>query len=292
MLSVLIATYSLNTFPLVKKLHEQLERQQISFEIICIDDASNSDFNIKNEAINSLTNCTFQSLSKNLGRSKLRNLLGQSANFNWLLFLDGDVLPTSTNFINNYIGETEKNIASVFLGGIAYKNDTDSSQLRWKLGRNGEEQTSEVRNKHPYNYFFTANFLINKKVFRTIQFDENLTKYGYEDLLFAKELERKSITIKHIDNPVFHLGIDDNFTFINKTKQALENLSVLVSSGKIKNEDTKIYKTYYKLKKYGLANALTPFISFFERKAVKKSSLNYYHLFRLGYLHEIFKNTK
>lgn len=291
MLSVLIATYNWNAFSLVKELYLQLAKQQIPFEIICIDDASNSDLNIKNEEINFLENCSFKTLEKNIGRSSLRNLLAKKAKYNWLLFLDADVLPTSKKFISKYIGETEKNLAFVYLGGISYKEE-NSNSLRWKLGKKGEEQTAQIRNENPFNYFFTANFLIQKSVFNAVLFDENLKKYGYEDLLFAKELEQKKVKIKHVDNPVFHLGIDDNTTFIKKTKLALENLSFLVNSDKIKVEDTKIYKTYYKLKKYGLANALTPFISFFEKEAIKKSSLKYYHLFRLGYLHKIFKNTK
>lgn len=292
MLSVLIATYNVNTFSLVEKLCQQLEETKITFEIICIDDASKSSLNIQNQQINLLSNCSFETLPKNIGRSKLRNLLVRRSNYNWLLFLDGDVLPTSTDFINNYIGETEKNISSVFLGGIAYKNNENQSQLRWKLGKKGEEKIAEIRNTKPYNYFFTANFLIRKKILQSIKFNEALTKYGYEDLLFAKELENKKIAVKHIDNPVFHLGIDENQIFIDKTKQALENLMLLINTSKLKKEDTKISKTFFKLKRMGVVHILNLFSGRFEWLAEKKSSVFFYQLFRLTYLHKVFKNSK
>ena len=291
MLSVLIVTYNWDAFLLVKELHLQLEKQQILFEIICIDDASNSDLNTNNYKINTLENCSFETLPKNIGRSAIRNLLAKKAQYKWLLFLDADVLPTSKNFISKYVCETENNFTPVFLGGIAYE-EGNSNSLRWKLGKKAEEKKAEVRNKNPFNYFFTANFLIQKSVFNAVQFDENLTKYGYEDLLFAKELEHIKIKIKHLDNTVFHLGIDDNTRFINKTKLALENLSYLVGYNKVRTEDTKIYKAFFKLKKLGITNILVQYLSFFEKQTIKKSSLFYYHLFRLAYLEEVVKNPK
>ncbi len=291
MLSVLITTYNWSSFFLIKRLHQQLEKAQITFEIICIDDASKSELNKENEAINFLSNCNFKSLDKNIGRSALRNLLVSKSKYNWLLFLDGDVLPTSNTFIQKYITEIQQVKISVFLGGIRYRDVDNKNSLRWKLGRKGEERLAIIRNENPYNYFFTGNFLIKKELFNSVKFDEKLTQYGYEDLLFAKELEQQNIPIKHIDNPVFHLGIDDNKTFVIKTKQALENLSLLLKSNQVLKEDTKVSNLFFKLKWLGLGGVLSEFSNKFELLAIKKSSLFYYNLFRLGYLHKVFKDV-
>ena len=52
MLSVLIPTYNYNAFSLVEELHRQLTLEAIIFEIICLDDGSNSVLNNENKKIN------------------------------------------------------------------------------------------------------------------------------------------------------------------------------------------------------------------------------------------------
>ena len=86
MISVLLPTYNYNVFPLVKEIHKQLTQSKIAFEIVCVDDASEEKFKKLNESINTLTFSSFIVLDKNVGRSKIRNLLVSYANFEWILF--------------------------------------------------------------------------------------------------------------------------------------------------------------------------------------------------------------
>ncbi|WP_369047812.1 glycosyltransferase family 2 protein [Tenacibaculum sp. UWU-22] len=291
MLSVLIATYNWDVIHLVENLHQQLNTAAIPFEIICIDDASNSNLNTSNQEINKLTNCYFKTLPKNVGRSALRNLLASKAKHEWLLFLDADVLPTTPHFIKNYLTYFQKNKSSVYVGGVMYRELDDKNLIRWKLGKKNEEQPIKVRNKKPYKYLFTSNFAIKKTVFNPIKFNETLTQYGYEDLLFAKKLEQQKTTIQHINNTVYHIGIDNNTVFLNKTKQALKNLVFLVKSNQISKKDTGIFKTYCVLNRLGLPFFLAKINSSLEKLTITKSSFFYYQLFKLGYLNRILKNT-
>ena len=103
MLSILIPTYNYNVTRLVKEIHKQLLETKIKFEIICLDDGSKSHLNNKNKDINLLSNVNFSELDINIGRSAIRNLLAEKANYKWLLFLDADVIPKSKNFISDYI---------------------------------------------------------------------------------------------------------------------------------------------------------------------------------------------
>lgn len=288
MLSVLIATYNYNAVILVKTLYQQLKTADIPFEIIVIDDASKSVENIKNEEINLFEFSSFKSLSKNIGRSALRNLLIKQSRYNWLLFLDADVLPTTKQFIQNYIDAIAFK-KSVIVGGISYKNQKKQKNIRWKLGKKSEEKPFEIRQENPYQYFFTGNFLIEKSLINTIFFDESLTKYGYEDLVFAKELQQKKIAIHHIENPVFHLGIDENKLFIKKTKEALKNMVFLLENKKISTKDTKLVSTYKALQVFKIPQVLSLFVIVFERLAIVKSSLFFFNLFRITYLHKVFK---
>ena len=292
MISVLIASYNRNVVNLIKELHLQLTNSKVDFEIICLDDASKSHKNIENLSLNNLSYCNFQELKDNIGRSAIRNLLASKAQYNWLLFLDADVLPTSSNFITNYIKELESKEFSVFLGGIKYRDIDNNNLLRWNFGKKSEEIPVSIRKENPNKYFFTANFLIEKEKFNSIKFNEELLDYGYEDLLFSKELEKKQISIKQLENEVFHLGIDENLDFINKTKKAIKNLNILIEKGLLKKEDTKLSVLYFKLKKYKIIGFISVFLKFFEKKAIQNSSVFFYNLFRISYLHLVVKNRK
>lgn len=292
MLSVLIATYNFNTVPLVKEIQLQLSRVSIPYEIICFDDASKSDFNTINQTINNIVHCTFIEHTKNLGRSKNRNLLAKTAKYDWLLFLDGDVLPVNNLFIKNYVALISTNNNKTYTGGIAYKNNETKHLLRYKFGKRSEVFSAFERNKNPEEYFFSSNFLISKSSFNQIEFNEDLLNYGYEDLLFAKKLNQKGIQIKHIDNQVYHLGIDTNEMFLAKSKKAVENLVVLIGDGLLNKNDTKISKFYFKIKPFGLIPFLSLFENYFKNKAVKSASLFCYDVYRLIYLHRVFKNSK
>jgi hypothetical protein len=290
MLSVLIASYNRNVVNLIDELYCQLTNEHIAFEIICLDDASESDINTTNQIINQLPFCSFKSLKKNIGRSAIRNLLASKAKYDWLLFLDCDVLPTDSKFIFNYLQAIKNNNYSVFLGGIKYRDDDSKNLLRWKFGKKSEEINSHIRNKNPDNYFFTANFLIKKDVFETLKFNEKIKDYGYEDLVFAKELIKNKIKIYHIENQVFHLGIDVNKDFIEKTKHAIRNLVFLVEANYLQKKDTKLYRTYYKFNTFGFVSFLVLFTNFFKKITIQKSSITSYNLFRITCLHKVLKN--
>jgi hypothetical protein len=292
MISVLIASYDRDVLALIDVLYRQLTNEHVSFEIICLDDASKSKSNSKNQQVNELPYCTFESLQENIGRSAIRNLLASRANYKWLLFLDADVLPSSAKFISNYLREINTSINPVVLGGIKYRDSDFKNRLRWKFGKKNEEINFVIRNKDPENYFFTANFLIKKDVFDSLMFNEKIRNYGYEDLLFAKELNKNKIKIYHIENEVFHLGIDSNKDFVEKSKQAIHNLAVLVENNYIQKEDTKIYNIYYKLNNFGVVYFLALFTNFFEKRTIQKSSLIFYNLYRVVHLHSILKNRQ
>ncbi len=226
MISVLIPIFNTSVFELVSEIHTQLLQQKVDFEIICIDDASTVFYN-ENTTITALKNVYFYQENKNLGRSKIRNVLAQKAAYNWLLFLDSDVFPKAKNFIKSYLDILMQNTKiKVYCGGIVYKKEQPlkTKKLRWVYGIKREEITVAKRVENPYAYFFGANFLIHKSVFNTCKFDETLVKYGFEDVLFVNLLAQHKVPLLQVNNNVYHLGIEDNAIFIEKTQQAIENL--------------------------------------------------------------------
>ena len=290
MISILIPIYNHNTFPLVKEIHSQLVQNKVIFEIICIDDASSTEFNENNSLINTLCFSKLKVLNKNRGRSKIRNLLAISANYDWLLFLDTDVLPEKSNFISTYLDVISEN-KNIICGGIKYhKEKPDKGKImHWVYGKNREETPLVVRKNRPYNHFFSANFLIHKEVFSVVKFNENLIKYGHEDTLFALDLKKKNIDIKHIVNPVFHIGLESNSFFIEKTKCSIENAFYLYKEKLIIKNEIRLIDTYIRLKLFKTTNLVAYFFKIFHKKievnlCSEKPSLFLFDMYKLGYL--------
>ncbi len=290
MLSILIPTYNYTVVSLVKSLYEQLKKQDNPFEIICFDNGSNLEICSINEEINKIEFCTYKLLKTNGGRSKTRNLLAEKAKYNWLLFLDADVLPVTDNFIHIYFESVLKNDLKVAFGGLKYEGKpTGDRMLRWVYGKSREEIPLSIRKKNPQEHFTSANFLINKDVFQQFKFDESLVKYGYEDTLLAIELNKNNIQITQIDNPVYHLGIDKNEVFLNKTRESVKNLVILNKQQKVDIQDFKILKAFENIKKYKMVNILKTGFEKYANSMEKnlksaKPSLFIYDMYKLGYL--------
>ena len=279
MLSILIPVYNYNVLPLVNELVKQCNIVGIDFEILCQDDASNSPENILNHEINLLPNCSFFINESNLGRGRNINSLSLKAKYDWLLILDCDTFPSQNNFIKNYIDYIKDSQNKIVFGGIIYndKRPQDEKLLRWIYGHK-RESTSVL----------TSNLLIKKEVFLQYPFDESITKYGYEDLLFFSVLKTNLFEVLQIENPTFHLNLETSEIFLHKTKTALENLVFLYNLKKIIKEESKIIKAFEFLEKLKLVrfSALI-----FAKKQTKiernlfspKPSLLLFDLYKLGY---------
>ena len=284
MLSVLIPTYNYNAFFLVDEIHQQLILANITFEIICFDDGSKAELNAENEQINSLKNARFKALENNIGRSAIRNLLAKEASYKWLLFLDADVLPANNLFIKNYIACFEHN-KTVFCGGLLYQHKKENlNLLRYKYGKKHEEISLKIRSQNPNKYFFTSNFLIEKEVFKNVIFEEKLKKYGREDYLFSLKLIKKGYKIAHLQNEVYHLGIDDNNFFVAKTKKAMENLVFLEQEKLIDKDEIALLNFTKKLKRLKLSKFVGNFYPTFEKLAINKSNVFYLNCMKVCYV--------
>ena len=284
MLSVLIPTYNYNAFSLVEKLHRQLTLEAIIFEIICLDDGSNSPLNAKNEKINTFSFSSFISFEKNIGRSAIRNLLADKAKYKWLLFLDADVIPVGSKFVKNYIPCFKKE-NTVFCGGILYQNKKENfSLLRYKYGKKHEEISVQRRNKNSEKYFLTSNCLIQKVVFEVVKFDENLKQYGKEDLLFSLQLIQKNYQVMHLKNEVYHLGLDENILFVTKTKKALENLVYLKNQELIEAKEMSLFVLVRKISLLKMTQTVAKLYPFFEKLTINKSSVFFLNCLKVSYI--------
>ncbi len=228
MLSVLIPVFNQDVTALTETLYRQAKDLAIPFEIRLYDDGSYFQFKIENQKLAVYPNVVYSEMKKNLGRAAIRNKLAKDAKFDTLLFLDCDSGIPNGNFLKNYMDCKDE--ADIINGGREYTIHPPKEEkflLHWTYGTQRESQPVEVRTLKPYRSFMTPNFVIQKKVFERVWFNESLKKYGHEDTLFGYHLKKQKFTIKHIDNPVLHLGLEDTETFLEKAATAVKNFKLI-----------------------------------------------------------------
>ncbi len=223
MISVCIPVFNAD----VRKLADSLIAQagRIPSEIILIDDGSDAAFREMNRELKDKGVRYFE-LGENIGRSRIRNRFTGHAIYKYLLFLDCDSVLPSAQFLENYAEALARFPDHVICGGRIYLAEPPdhSRSLHWKYGIRKESQPVQVRRKDPNRSFMTNNFLLPMKVLKEIPFDERLSGYGHEDSLFGHELGKKGYEIIHIDNPVVHGELELNGAFLDKTREAVQNL--------------------------------------------------------------------
>lgn len=225
MISVCIPIYNFHVVPLVSQLRDQAQQLDTQIEIVCIDDASDEVFREQNAELHDIS--TYILLDNNIGRAAIRNAFLQYAHGDYLLFLDNDS-QIKDGFLSRYI-EILSEHPAVVVGGRIYdrKSDCPECHLRYLYGIEAESRSAEQRREHPYNSFMTNNFMIRRDLLEKIRFDNRLTLYGHEDTLFGYRLEQSNIPITHINNPVVNGDVETNEVFLQKTEEAIQNLSVI-----------------------------------------------------------------
>ena len=61
-------------------------------------------------------------------------------------------------------------------------------------------------------------------LFQQVRFDETL-HFGYEDAHFGLRLQQQGISIRHIDNPVYHLNMDSSTDYLGKIRRSIQNVA-------------------------------------------------------------------
>lgn len=254
MLSILLPVYNCSCVALVTELQRQCVECGTEFEIIVADDGSLSSSDSvlsppdsiaaspllpcpsaavrsratrhslveENRAIANLPHVCYIIREKNVGRSAIRNFLVSQAKGDRLLFIDGDLSLNNPSFIRNYL-QTE---GDVVVGGIAIGGNPDQwkGNLRYRYERQCEAiNTVESRQSQPYQHLAT-NLLVRRSVLGEQPYDENISHYGYEDVLLGKRFQQQQVVIKHIDNPVLFCDFEDNASYLAKTEEALRTL--------------------------------------------------------------------
>jgi glycosyltransferase involved in cell wall biosynthesis len=283
-ISILIPVYNYDVTSLVKGLVLQCSKIDVPTQIIVYEDGS-SLFLSENYSVENTPNVAYFQASENIGRSAARQFLAEKATFQWVLFLDADVLPVSENFITNYITSRQTENHPVVCGGLAYKKEKPETEkvLRWKYGREREEQSVEQRIK--YSHFITsANVLYKKNLFFTL--NTELGDYYGDDLIISQNIKNKGLEVIHINNPVYHLGLETSLEYLQKAERAVAFVVESEKEGKLDTDFMGFQKAFIKLNKMGVSSLALLVLGTFE-KTLRKNltsvnpSLFYFDMYRL-----------
>ncbi len=223
-LSILIPTYNGDCRELVSELSSQAEAlSALDYEIIVADDGSTDSMKVDAcRQVAQFPHCRFISRQHNSGRAAIRNFLAQQATKTWLLFLDCDM----HIFLSNYIERMLSQDGDIVYGGYhVRKESAPSSCLRYRYEWDFQQKHgTEQRRQRPYQHFHTSNFLIRRDIMLAHPFDETFRNYGYEDILFGRQLREANIAINHQDIPVGFFTFESNDKFVSKTEEGLRTL--------------------------------------------------------------------
>ncbi|GAB6013202.1 glycosyltransferase family 2 protein [Viscerimonas tarda] len=292
MISICIPIYNGDVRKLVHELTVQATKLAVDYEVLLYDDKSDGHYKEINSGLSTLPNIRYKELSKNIGRSAIRNLLAKDARFRYLIFIDCDALVCTPDFLQKYQPYCHPGI--VCYGGIKNYDECPAPEyyLNWRYGISREEESAEIRALTPNKNFHTFNFLIDKEIFEKNFFDENLKGYGHEDTLFGINLTEHNIEIVHINNPLLHTGLDSLDIFMQKTEHSIRNLVEIQARIGHKHDFTSEVRLLAAEQKIAFWKLSFPLSVFYKagRKLMlkdlrgKKPHLFILDLYKLGYL--------
>lgn len=294
-LSILIPTYNQECVSLVQTLLHQLPSD---CEIIVADDCSTDKHVLKeNRKLSELPQVVYWESDTNLGRSRIRNRLRDISKGEYLLFIDSDMQVEREKFIERYLSCLPTK--DVICGGYYTDSNLPSPlvSLRWRYEKSCEHKfTAEQRNKRPHQNIATANIMIPRNVAQSHPFDERISRYGYEDTLLGQELESAGIRIRHIDNPLVHLGLEPNEAFLHKTEEAMQTLYDIRNQI---GDKSYILEIHHRLENWHIAGLIAYIFRKFKTQITRNllsvhPSVRLFNFYKLGYLCDLYvqKNKK
>lgn len=196
MISIIIPTYNRNEilYPILERIHSELPAEL--YELIVINDSKTTQVELKSEWSNSMT-CFNNPKS---GVASARNFGVTKSKFEWLLFLDDDMVLSLSNFENylNWIKKGEKVIVNL---DWKYSEETNQTLMKSTFGRylihigyNSLRGWNDFPNWNENEVvrvksIASCNLLLSKTDFNAINgYDENFPFSGAEDFDFSERL--------------------------------------------------------------------------------------------------------
>ena len=276
-LSILIPTFNYVPRPLLSALVPQAVALSLPFQIIVGNDGSSLEVSQQlQDLAEEFGGLVHISSASNQGRAGVRNRLASEAIYSHLLFIDADSEPAYQDFLPNYTAYIAQDLGknSVLVGGTAYKpaRPAPKQLLRWLYGCNSEALSAAKRNLSPFKSLTINNICLPKALFQKIGLHHTAQSYGHEDTLFGYHLQEQGHSVTHIDNQVYHLGLETSDVFLAKSAEAAQTLSQLVHANLLPASFTKLSASASFLHRFRIGSLFLRFFSW-RRNAILASLL-------------------
>ena len=218
-LSVLAPYFKDDPSELIKSLDAQAQNLS-GIEIIIYDDGTGDSALTAalQEIIPSLTTPTQAIVAEiNTGRSSARNRLQDAARADWVLFLDADMRPVSSDFLKSYLQLIKFDEADVIFGGftVEEKAAEKSRDLHRALSQVSDCLPLTERQAKGPQFVASSNLCMRKSVLEAEGFDPEFSGWGWEDSEWAARIAKK-FTLLHAHNPALHLGLETTDTLLKR----------------------------------------------------------------------------
>jgi len=229
-LSVLIPFLRDNPAPLLDRLFSERHLRQ-NVEIIVLDDGTNSQSLTREleDRINaSDIPAKLISLEKNVGRALGRNKLADSARGQFLLFLDADMLPDSSDFLETWLSFARSHAPDAAFGGLSLKQAPNDKRfaVHRSMASKSDCVPAQLRQLQPEKHLFTSNLLIRNDIYKAYPFDKGFSGWGWEDVEWGMRVSNAH-HIHHPDIPATHTGLDTVADLKRKYVQSADNFARL-----------------------------------------------------------------
>lgn len=227
----------------------QIKSLDADVEIIVFDDGSTV-HHMSNKTVCGKMGFEHIENKENLGRVASRKKLAEMSRYQYLLFIDADMIPKNATFLKKYLDFALTQTQVVF-GGYAYEKDGNNKNLlRYKYGIKREEKKAAIRTKRPFKNIYSGNVLIKKEIFlKTNLVNDN--RYGL-DCVFSASMKNLKINPIHIDNETHHKGIESNVVFLKKAREGAKTISWLYENNEITYRDNGLVYVFNIIQKTGL----------------------------------------
>lgn len=246
-LSVLIPYYHDNPANLLEAIGNNAD-----IEILIYDDGTQDvtiNDNLQSIAANITAPVTLFFAHENKGRSSARNTLKANAKAEWVLFLDADMLPQTDTFIADYLEAIAEDNADILFGGftVAAQKQSDETELHRAFSQTSDCLSAEERTKNGPQYVCSSNLCVRSTVLDAYGFDSSFTGWGWEDSEWAARVA-KVYTIRHVDIPALHLGLESTETLLSRFKTSGANYVKFTNAHPELAKTLTLYKMSHKLK--------------------------------------------
>ena len=202
-------------------------KRDIEVEIVVMEDGSTDEAFLHNNAEACASNplCRHIINKENVGRARVRNRLMRAAKNEWLLFQDTGLQAIHDDFLERFAAALEKHPGARVVCGGLYGEKPDFPSLRYRYeAATASRRSVEMRRSNPYAAMLLSCLLLHRSVAERIPVDERFVTYGYEDVMYGKQLRDAHIVVLHIDNPVTDYIEESNEAYMRKTEQAMHTL--------------------------------------------------------------------